>query len=74
MQEKESVMVVRCELKIPSLGYLFGITRLRTATLVTEFSIRTEQPLKILIVFPKRVDHKTEKVEQEHENKEQGKA
>ena len=53
MQEKESIMVLRCKLKIPSLGQLFGITRqaswCRTVTLVTEVSISTSQPLKILI-------------------------
>ena len=46
MQGKESVMVVWCKMKIPSRG----IT-VRTLTLVTEFSIRTSLPLKILIVF-----------------------
>ena len=43
MQEKESIMVARCGLKIPSLGITFRITRpvswCRTVTLVTEFSI-----------------------------------
>ena len=50
MQEKESVMAVRFELKIPSPGI---IVRLHSAavTLTTEFSIRTSQPLKIHIVF-----------------------
>ena len=41
MQEKESIMVVRCELKIPT-------ARDNSVTLVTEFSIRSSQPLKIL--------------------------
>ena len=45
MQEKESVMVVWCKLKIPSRGITVW-----TVTLVTEFSIRTSLPLKILIV------------------------
>ena len=40
MQEKESIMVVVCELKIPSLG----IT-------VTKFLICTSQPLKVLTVW-----------------------
>ena len=43
MQEKESVMLVRFELKILSVGI--------TVTLVTEFSIHTAQPLKVLIVL-----------------------
>ena len=46
MQEKESIMVIWCELKIPSLG----ITN-RTVILVTEFSVSTSQPLKILIFY-----------------------
>ena len=41
MQEKESIMVLQCNLKIPSLGFSFGITRqvlwCQTVTLVTEF-------------------------------------
>ena len=42
MQEKESIMIVRCQLKIASLVV--------TVTLVTEFSISTSQSLKILIL------------------------
>ena len=53
MQEIESIMVLRCKLKIPSLGLLFGITReaswCRTVTLLMEFPISTSQPLKILL-------------------------
>ena len=46
MQEKEFVTAVRFELKIPS----HGITvRHHSAKLLTEFSIRTSGPLKILI-------------------------
>ena len=54
MQEKESIMVVRCELKIPSLGVTVrhhsASLVMRRVTLTTEFSIHTEQPLKILIL------------------------
>ena len=49
MKEKESIVAVRCELKIPSLGITVWHHSARTVTLVTEFSIRTSQPLKILI-------------------------
>ena len=49
MQEKESIMVVWCEMKIPSLRITRPASRCRTVILVTEFSIRTSQPLKILI-------------------------
>ena len=47
MQEK-SIMVVRCRLKIPSLG-ITGRHH-KALPLVTEFSIRTSQPLKVLII------------------------
>ena len=53
MQEKESIMVLRCELKIPSLWIT---VRHHSASLVmskTEFSIHTSLPLKILIFYPK---------------------
>ena len=43
MQEKGSIMVVWCKLKILSLGI--------TVTLVTKFSIRISQPLKIHMVL-----------------------
>ena len=46
MQEKESIMVVWCELKIPSLRIT---VRHHSASLVTKFSIRTSQPSNILI-------------------------
>ena len=42
MQEKKSIMVVWCKLKVLSLRI--------TVTVVTEFSIRSSQPLKILII------------------------
>ena len=49
MQEKESIMVVRCELKIPSLWITVqhhsASLRMPTVTLMTEFSIWTSQPL-----------------------------
>ena len=38
-------MVVRCGLKIPSLGIT---VRHHSASLVTEFSIQTSKPLKII--------------------------
>ena len=41
MQEKGSIMVVECELKIPSLE--------TTVTLVMEFLFPSSQPLKIII-------------------------
>ena len=47
MQENESVVVVRFELKIASLWI--------TVTLVTEFSVRTSQPLKSLIILGDRI-------------------
>ena len=58
MQEKESKMVVRCRLKILSLG--ITVRRLTmtcraswcwTVTLMTVFSIHASQPLKILILL-----------------------
>ena len=58
MQEKESIMDVRCELKIPSLGI---IVRHHSASLVMPnryprdgISICISQPLKILIMFIRR--------------------
>ena len=48
MQEEEPIMVVWCELKIPSL-------RMPNSYLVTEFSIHTSQPLKVLIIWVYRV-------------------
>ena len=54
MQKKGPKMVVCCKLKVPSLRLLFGITRQAsrcwTVTVVTEFSIRSSQPLKVLII------------------------
>ena len=54
MQEKESIMAVRCELKIRLSVQLFCIPWQAlwcwTVTLVTKFSIPTSQPLKIYIV------------------------
>ena len=50
MQEKESVIVVQFELKIQSLGLTVRHhSASQTVTLMTEFSIHTSQPLKILI-------------------------
>ena len=47
MQEKESIMVVWCELKIPSLG--ITVRHHSASLMMTEFSIRTSHPWKILI-------------------------
>ena len=44
-QEYESLMVVWCGLKIPVMMVLFGFTRLAELSRVTEFSVRSEQPL-----------------------------
>ena len=53
MQEKESIMVVWCKLKVPSLRITVRYHSASLAMLnsvVTEFSIRSSQPLKILTV------------------------
>ena len=49
MQEKESIMVVRCVLKIPSLGKTVRHHSGSLVTLVTGFLIRISQPLKNFI-------------------------
>ena len=50
MQEKESVMVVRFDLKIPSLRLtIWHHQACRKVTFMTEFSIRTSRLLKVLI-------------------------
>ena len=51
MQEKESIMVVGCELKIPSLVITVGHHSERFVTLMREFLICISQPLKILLVL-----------------------
>ena len=56
MQEKESLMVVRCKLKTPitldNCPAILGKTcDAEQLTLVTEFSVHTSQPFKILIFF-----------------------
>ena len=48
MQEKEFIMAVRCDLKIPSLG--ITVRHHSAVTLVTEFSIRTSRPLNSPII------------------------
>ena len=48
-QEKASIMVVWCELRIPSLE--ITVQWCRTVALVTEFSIHTSQPLKLLLFW-----------------------
>ena len=54
MQEKDSIMAVWCELKIPSLGITVrhhsASLMTPTVTPVMEFSIGTSQPLKSLIL------------------------
>ena len=47
MQEKESIMVVQCRLKIPSLDIGSAASGCRTI-ITTEFSIHISQLLKIL--------------------------
>ena len=68
-------MVVRCELKIPSLGITRQASWCRTLILVTEFSIRTSQPLKILIIpylckttRHAAIKHKTNKLFDRYDN------
>ena len=55
MQEKESIMVVWCTLKIPSFGltvpHHLASLMMQTVTLVMEFSIHTSQPFKILMIL-----------------------
>ena len=55
MLEKESIMVVWCELKIPSLGITFGITQqpsdAEQLSRAMEFSVCAKQQLKILIIM-----------------------
>ena len=50
MQEKESVMVVGCELKIPSLRITEPCDAVQVSR-ATEFSIPISKPSKILIVL-----------------------
>ena len=55
MQEKESIMVVRRELKVLSLGLTVRLSQCQTVTLVmTEFSFCTSQPLNIVIIWEYR--------------------
>ena len=55
-QEKESIMAVWCEMKIPSLG--LTVRHRGTVTLMTGFSIRTTQSLQILILFSSLIDNR----------------